>query len=256
MSVRYDEESADYRDLWAPVLRTAGLRLLSALGGAGTKRILDVGTGVGTLLPDLEAKFPGSLLVAVDRSAGMLRLAPSRFARVVMDAGNLAVASASVDLALLAFMLFHMSSPRDALAHVRRALRPGGRAGLVTWRRELASPAIRIWTDCLDRHGAAPIDPATETRHEALDSPGKLEALLRESGFHDVTAWDEELAHSIGSEHLLLLRTRMGSSRDRFESLGSDAQASCVAEARRRMGALGTADFVARGRVVYAVGRA
>jgi hypothetical protein len=31
VAIGYDHEVADYRDLWAPVLREAGLRLLSTL---------------------------------------------------------------------------------------------------------------------------------------------------------------------------------------------------------------------------------
>lgn len=256
MTIRYDQEAAAYRDLWAPILRTAGRRLLSSLAGHRARRILDVGAGVGTLLPDLEATFPGSFIVAVDRSPGMLRLVPSRFPRAVADAGRLAVVSSSVDLALLAFMLFHVSPPDDALAQVLRVLRPGGKAGIVTWGQELDSPAMRVWTECLDDHGASPLDPATETRHEPFDAPHKLDAMLRTAGFGEVTAWEEELVQSVGREHLLALRTRLGSAKVRFDGLDAAARASCLADARHRMEALGPADFVARGRVVYAVGGA
>lgn len=256
VAIRYDDEAAAYRDLWAPVLREAGLRLLSALADHRPRRILDIGAGTGTLLADLEERFPRARVVALDRSPGMLRLASSRFPRVVTDAGRLPVAADCADLALLVFMLFHLPAPREALTGVLRALCPGGRTGLATWGRELDCAAMRAWNRCLDDHGAAQPDPALETRHEPFDAPHKLATMLRDAGFRDVRAWDEELVRSIGIEHLLLLRTRMGSSRERLRSLEADSRSRCVAEARRRLTALQPADFVARGRIVCAVGSA
>ena len=44
---RYDREAGDYRDLWAPILRKAGLGLVRELAAGRAERVLDVGTGVG-----------------------------------------------------------------------------------------------------------------------------------------------------------------------------------------------------------------
>src|ERR1700732_4823591 len=63
---RYNREAHAYRELWAPVLRSAGLGLLHELAQTPVQRILDVGTGVGSLLPDLRAAFPGALVLGVD----------------------------------------------------------------------------------------------------------------------------------------------------------------------------------------------
>src|SRR6266446_5221571 len=89
LTERYNREAYAYRDLWGPVLRTAGVRLLAELGNTPIHRIVDVGTGVGSLLPDLHSAFPDALLLGVDRAEGMLKLAPREVPLAVMDARQL-----------------------------------------------------------------------------------------------------------------------------------------------------------------------
>ena len=250
---RYNREAHAYRDLWAPVLRIAGLALLRELAGVRVQRVVDVGTGVGGLLPDLRSAFPGAVVLGVDRAPGMLRLAPGEFPRAVMDARRLAIRSGSVDLVLFAFMLFHLDDPGDALREARRLLRPGGRVATLTWGGELESRATRIWSECLDAHGAAEADPATAARHDFVDTPRKVEALLRASGFNATRSWEDDLVSSLDVEHLLRLRTSMGSWKPRFDGLDPLAQEACLAGARRGMERLAREDFVARGRIVCAV---
>ena len=254
LTARYDREAQAYRELWAPILRTAGLALLRELAGEGVQRVLDVGTGVGALLPDLSAAFPGAHVMGVDRSRGMLALAPDRITRAVMDARQLALAPASVDRVLLVFMLFHLETPVDGLREARRVLRAGGRVGTLTWGGELESRASRVWAECLDRHGAVPADPAAAARRESVDSPEKMETLLRGAGFGSPRVWADDLVSTLDAEHLVRLRTSVGSVRPRFDSLAPAVRAACMAEARRRMEGLAREDFVARGRIIYSVG--
>jgi ubiquinone/menaquinone biosynthesis C-methylase UbiE len=96
-----------------------------------------------------------------------------------------------VDLVLLFFMLFHLSRPLDALREARRVLRPQGRAGSVTWAKELESTALRLWRECLDHHSASPAHPETQTRHEPVNTAAKIEALFRAVGFSSMRAWVE-----------------------------------------------------------------
>jgi ubiquinone/menaquinone biosynthesis C-methylase UbiE len=254
LAERYDREAAAYRDLWGPILRVAGVRLLSELDGVRDERVLDVGTGTGSLLTDLRSRFPGALVLGADRSRGMLALAPAEFPRSVMDATRLALTSDSFDVVLMAFMLFHLDSPADGLREARRVLRHGGRAGSVTWATDLESKASLIWNHCLDAHGAAESDPACEARHASVDEPRKMEALFRDAGFASARSWLGELTYSIEREHLIRLKTSLGSSRPRFAGLEPDAQSACISEVRRHLEGLSPEDFVATGKVVYTVG--
>jgi ubiquinone/menaquinone biosynthesis C-methylase UbiE len=237
-------------------VRIAALPLLREITGTAARRILDVGTGVGTLLPDLRAAFPHAFIAGVDRSRGMLALAPAVFPRAVMDATQLAIPPASVDLVLLVFMLFHLESPLEAVREARRIVRSGGMAGAVTWASELRSTAMRIWKACLDAHGAAPADPATQERHEPVNTPGKMQALFQRAGFSSVRAWSEEFAAPIDLEHLIGLITTMGASKPRLDSLGPQARLACIADLRRRAQGLVREDFLASGSVVYTVASA
>jgi ubiquinone/menaquinone biosynthesis C-methylase UbiE len=253
LTERYDREATLYRELWAPILHVAASEFLRQCASSSARHVLDVGAGVGMLLPELRAAFPVAQVIGIDRSHGMLRLAPAGFARAVMDATRLGIPPASADLVLFAFMLFHLEKPLDGLREAHRVLRPGGRVGTLTWGGDLESKATRIWTECLDAYGAAAIDPEMQTRHDFTDTPEKMASLLHEAGFHDIQARYADLAYTIGPDHLLQLRTRLGSAKPRYDSLDPRAQEACVTDARRRMQELSPGDFVAHGRVVQAM---
>jgi SAM-dependent methyltransferase len=186
----------------------------------------------------------------------MLALAPAGFAVASMDATELGIAPSSADLVLLVFMLFHLVRPLDGVREARRVLRAGGRLGVVTWEGELESRATRIWAECLDAHGAIQPDAAMVARHEAVDAPEKMEALAREAGFRSVRSWRGILTYTIDCEHLLRLRTQLGSSKPRYDSLPPQDREACMANARSRMMELSPEDFVARGKVVHTVATA
>lgn len=255
LTARYDRAAEVYRDLWAPVLLEGARGLLRELPDARVERVIDVGCGVGALLPELERRFEGARIHGLDRSRGMLALAPARFGRVQLDARRLAVRSGCADVVLMLFMLFHLDDPLAGLREARRVLRSGRRIGTLTWAGEIESPAMSIWSECLDAHGAIPADPAAEARHEAVDSPAKMEALLGQAGFREPRTWEGEVAGRFDTERLIHLRTNLGSSKPRFDSLGPGAATACVTEARRRMASLGPEAFVARAPVVYAIAR-
>jgi ubiquinone/menaquinone biosynthesis C-methylase UbiE len=62
----------------------------------------------------------------------MLRRIPAGYPRIIADAAKLPFNSASYDVVIMAFVLFHVPEPETALGEVRRVLRAAGNVGLTT----------------------------------------------------------------------------------------------------------------------------
>src|SRR5688572_28975476 len=129
----YSHSAEAYEELWAGELLKVSPELVQALPIQDARRVLDLGCGIGSLLPVIQEHAPDAFIVGSDLSFGMLRRAPERFGRIAADASSLPLRDDSVDAAVLAFMLFHVPEPRRAVAEVRRIVREGGATGTATW---------------------------------------------------------------------------------------------------------------------------
>ncbi|MFW6192324.1 MAG: class I SAM-dependent methyltransferase, partial [Gemmatimonadota bacterium] len=153
----YSGSAPAYARLWGPTILPLTLPLLDELPLGAARRVLDVGTGSGDLLPHLRARAPRARVVGVDGSSGMLAEAAARGRGplVMMDARALAVPGRAIDVVSFAFVLFHLPRPAEALREARRVLRAEGAVGLVSW--SDASPPLpgeKIWREELARQGA------------------------------------------------------------------------------------------------------
>ncbi len=108
-----------------------------ALDLATAVRVLDVGCGAGGWHPRIAAA--ATHITALDLMRGMLREARVAAAALDVqlalaqgDAQALPFASASFDRVLCAGVLYHVANCAQALAEMRRVLRPGGRAVIST----------------------------------------------------------------------------------------------------------------------------
>jgi SAM-dependent methyltransferase len=182
-----------YEALWSPVILppAAGLVRHLELGGAGL--IVDVGAGTGALLGAIRAAAPAARTVALDASADMLQVARTRreASAVLADALALPLANASADAVILAYVLFHLADPVQALAEAARVLRPAGRVGTITWAWERAPRAAAVWDQILAEAGV-PQGPIRQA-NTGLDRPGALTATLRSAGLRPQRIWPERL---------------------------------------------------------------
>jgi SAM-dependent methyltransferase len=252
LSRTYSASAVAYKELWAPVIRPPSLLLLKELPLSRASRVVDVGAGVGTLLPDIQEAAPRAFVVGVDRAAGMIAKGSADFARAVMDARRLAFVRHSFDVVTMAFVLFHLEEPLSGLIEAALILRNGGTIGTLTWGRAPSYPALDVWNDQLDASGAAPADERF-ARHSVVDSPEKMRELLERSGFVSVRSWTRPFEYVQSINQFLAHRTGHGASKRRFDSLGAADQRTCIDRVRSRLEALAADDFVDRSEIVFAV---
>jgi ubiquinone/menaquinone biosynthesis C-methylase UbiE len=250
---RFSEDAPLYERYWAASLARLGQRLLAGLPVEDASVAVDIGAGVGALLPVIQEAAPRSFVAGVDAAEGMIRRAPPSFGRAVMDAGRMALRDGSVDAAVMPFMLFFLPDPPRGLAEAHRVLRPGGGLGVATWHAEAnAFGADDVWARLLDEYGAAP-DP-TPWKQELMDTPEKLSVLLENAGFRDVRTGTDREPEPIAPDDFLEQRTRLGRSKRWFESLAPDIRTAVLAQARERLGELRSEDFTDPQVAVFAWG--
>jgi SAM-dependent methyltransferase len=250
----YTPIASDYDEIWAPLLREFGLRLLDRARLDGAERVLDLGCGVGKLLPDIAERAPDAVVMGCDLVEAMLRVAPARYPRILMDATRWAFAPHAFDAVVSTFMLFHVPRPDVALAGVRAALRPRGRVAIAVWGTGEIFPAMTTWDEIFDRLGV-PADPAaagpTDGR-ELTNSTEKMAGLLTGAGFTSIETESVEWRMRWELDAFLRWRRGMGPSRRRIASLDPDRREEVLRAAADEIAGLDPDDFVHLDEVIMA----
>lgn len=91
------------------------------------RRFLEVGCGTGAFSERIAAGLPQAVVVATDASSRFVDLTASRGVTAeVADVQALPFTDASFDVVAALWMLYHVPDLDQALAEIRRVLRPGG----------------------------------------------------------------------------------------------------------------------------------
>jgi SAM-dependent methyltransferase len=248
----FSEDAPLYERHWAASLARLGSRLLDELPVAEAGIVLDIGAGVGALLPAIQEAAPGAFVAGVDAAEGMIRRAPRAFGRAVMDAGRIAIRDSSVDAAVMPFMLFFLPDHSRGLREAHRILRPGGGLGVATWAAGGTDfRADVVWAEVLDEHGAP---PGRSWGLDLMDTAEKLESLLEEAGFADVRSGGGAEPEPMTTEEFLEERTSIGRSKRRFQSLPPEVRSSVLTSARERLSRLQPEDLTDPQVAVFAWG--
>ena len=253
VAASYDRGVEGYVNVWSTVILPPARAVVAALDLSRRATVVDVGAGSGALVPSIRQAAPAGIVIAVDASFEMLRAARDRTdARAAQaDALALPVREASADAVLLAFVLFHLSDPGQALAEAARVLRAGGTVGTVTWANESTLPAYTEWDRTLTDAGALP--PTARRVDTGLDSPQAMIDILGAGGFHTTRIWTETLRHQWTPDTYWQLATGSGLNRLRLDALNDQTRAQTLTRVRQRLAALRPSDFAWSGEVVCAV---
>ena len=264
---RYDRIAAGYARWWAPIIAPAAVGVLDEIDAPiarGAERILDIGTGTGTLPVAILRRWPQVRVTAIDASAGMIEMAGveadrllgpderRRLELVVAFAADLPVADASFDLAVSSFVLQLVPNRFQALREAHRALVPGGRLAYVTWLADdRAFAPDADFDDALDEVGIG----AREWDDRPGDVPSVQSAIrqLRRAGFADVRARAGLLEHPFDVEGYLRFMTEFDEE-DLVTEMEPDVRSRFEADLRRRLAARRPSELALRLPTVTATG--
>lgn len=217
---RWAGRAAAYHGSFAALCAYPAGALLDAAGVEAGVRLVDAGTGPGTVAA--LACSRGAAVVAVDTEPSMLDLARRHVPAAVSQAAlpDLPFTDGCFDAAVANFVINHVGDPAAALTELQRVVRSGGRIAVTIWPYP-APPAQQLWGQVFD---AADIErPSTMPRlaadKEFPRTAEGLSSLLRHVGLTDVRCdtltwthrtdpedWWSGPANGIGTPGLLMER--------------------------------------------------
>ncbi|MDQ1508452.1 MAG: hypothetical protein QOG50_296 [Actinomycetota bacterium] len=155
----------------------------------GDESVLDVGCGNGRYLTELNARGHRGFTCGADLSVGMLRSArPAVGDRplLVSDAQTLPFTSGSFDAALVMHMLYHVPDRAQALEEIRRVVRPGGVALVLTNSEVHFRELDQLLIECAAATiGASRVHDRTSlTRFKVEDGGEELAAMFSDVKLH------------------------------------------------------------------------
>ena len=174
------------RQLVGPLFRPWAEVLLQHAGLADGNRVLDVACGTGIVARLAKERLgDGGLVVGVDLSAPMLAVAAAIAPGIDWREGNASALPVGIgeafDVVLCQQGLQFFPDKPAAAREMRRALAPGGRLAVATWRALEEVPLVRE----LHRVAEVHVGEIDDARHSFGDAAA-LEGLLASAGFLDV----------------------------------------------------------------------
>lgn len=133
----YTRLASTYDTKWPFYIEATTRATIARLTLHAADRLLDIGCGTGILLQRLSVIHPVDQLVGVDPVPGMLATARRRLSPEVRLYGGwaeqLPFTDAQFDIVVSSNMFHYIDRPGDALAEMRRVLRPGGQLVITDW---------------------------------------------------------------------------------------------------------------------------
>jgi len=154
-----------YDSSFSPITLTVGETMLEVLGVGNGGRFLELACGPGHL--SKRALDLGAEVTAVDFSPRMIDLAKERYTGITFQTGDaeaLALEDSVFDYAAMNFGILHLGNPDQAVAEMRRVVKPGGAIAFSTWSPPTDALGFKVILDAVsafgDRDVASPAAPS------------------------------------------------------------------------------------------------
>jgi SAM-dependent methyltransferase len=265
---RYDRLAEGYARHWGPVIRPAAEKVLDLvpLLERGPARVVDIGTGTGSLALAALERWEHIVVTGIDPSTEMLEIARreaqrrlpirarTRFRVEQASAHKLPFPSGSFDVAVSSFVLQLVPSRAAALREARRVLRRGGEIAWVTWLRGGARfRGDEVVDEVLEEFGFDPPDEGPNSGDPA--SPASAATATRAAGFKAVRATAAEVEHRWDPAGYAAFISEFDEE-SLFADLEEGERRDIEARLVERLEQLSPEDLTFRLPIVYTVGRA
>ncbi|WP_069267333.1 class I SAM-dependent methyltransferase [Paraburkholderia nodosa] len=171
-----------------------GEAAIEAAAPATGERVLDIGCGAGASSLALAARVgAGGQVLGVDISEPLIgraralaqRDTPALF--LVADASSAELPEGAFDILFSRFGVMFFDNPIAAFAHMRRALRPGGRVAFVCWRGAAENDWVRLPMGALKGIVPPSVLPDPEAPGPfSFGDRGRVARILTAAGFTDI----------------------------------------------------------------------
>ena len=256
-----DDWNGDMGERWVKAQRDTdrvvgpfGVAALAAAAPQRGERVIDVGCGCGETTFELAERVGAEgRVLGVDVSRPMLAVARAHpraagSAPVEFREGD---ASASplpsgTDLLYSRFGTMFFDAPVPALAHLRAALKPGGRMAFVAWR----TPRDNPWSiaPLMAARKALGIEPPPSDPNApgpvAFADPDRLQDLLAQAGYADIALERHDVAIGLGASmrDAARLLLRIGPTARLLREVGMQHTDTVLAAVERVLAEHATAD--------------
>jgi ubiquinone/menaquinone biosynthesis C-methylase UbiE len=181
--------SANYERFMGRWSRLLAPGMIAFAGIKNGERVLDVGTGTGSLAAAVEAGMPASEITGIDPSDGFIAYAQqnaksNRTHFEVSNAQTLKFGDASFDHTLALLVMNFIPDHEKAITEMRRVTRPDGIVSACVWDYDAGMEMLRFFWD-----EAIALDPSIEPkdeRHMKLSRQGQLADLWKKAGLVNV----------------------------------------------------------------------
>lgn len=193
---KWEGKAQAYAETFALLCAELVAPLLDALDAAPGARLLDVGTGTGTVAA--AALSRGCQVVAADPELDMLALAARTAPGAELVAAGLpelAPITGDFDAITANCVVNQLAEPQASVRRLANLLRPGGRLAISTW--PATHPLQQLWNDVVAEADA--VVPAKESRVSPSfeRSLTGLSELVGSSGLRIERAWVHEFVHVV-----------------------------------------------------------